>query len=279
MTVTPHTQGSLPVLALYPRRYRTAHGPEIQQMYHDATSEAGRATRLREQLDIAAHALRIRTRTGPGHPAGRFLLTAAPYALSAACATAATDLTAPATHALLTGATPGMPHPATAVHVLVLMAGAVACLGRWPLARMLGVVSLLPTVFGVGTSPWLIPLLVTVAAMPGAAVPARTERRLAAGFATLTWLPALAAALAGAADPSLGMIGRLCPTLLLLAVRSARPDARPRHVFAVLLAGAAWITTPAASTIGLAVVSVALTVAWAAGRLARMARTRRRATA
>ncbi|MEU2060086.1 hypothetical protein [Streptomyces sp. NPDC013455] len=135
-------QHSPRVLSLYPRRYRASHGAEILQTYLDPTEGASASARLREQLDVAAHAVRVRTGTGGSRPAGRFLLTAAPYALASAGSIAATGLTEAVAHAVRSESTTGFPLLGAAVSVLVLAAAALACTGRWASARGLGAVSL-----------------------------------------------------------------------------------------------------------------------------------------
>ncbi|MGW4027624.1 hypothetical protein [Streptomyces sp. NPDC005009] len=262
------------VLSLYPRRYRARHGEELAQMYRDATGDAGPRARRREQLDIAAHAIRVRTHTGGGQPFGRFALAAAPYALAAAVSLTAIQLTAAAGPAAGAGTDP-LRLGGTLVSLAILSAGALACAGRWPYARMLSALALVPLIGGVRVSLWLIPLLALVVLMPGAARPARTDDRLAAAFAVLTWLPWLAAALVGAAAPALGMVGQLTPALAVLAIRAAVSDSHPRHILAILVASVPWTVTPAGSPMGLGIVVVLLAFAWSAGRTARV---RRRAT-
>ncbi|MFI0242027.1 hypothetical protein [Streptomyces sp. NPDC016845] len=162
------------------------------------------------------------------------------------------------------------------VLLATLAAGALACLGRWPSARILSALILVPPLAQVHASLWLIPLLTLVALMPGATGPARTDRHLAVAFAVLTCLPTLATATVGETTASLGMIGLLPPVLVILALRAAAPDGRLLHVLAIAVASLPWSGAPAASPIGLALVTLALAAAWGAGRTLR---TRRRATA
>ncbi|MEU2081098.1 hypothetical protein ABZ569_04225 [Streptomyces albus] len=75
--MTPPHAATPRALSLYPRHYRETYGAEIHEMYQDAVRGAGRWARCREELDIAAHALRLRTCTGPGHLLGRFVLALA----------------------------------------------------------------------------------------------------------------------------------------------------------------------------------------------------------
>ncbi|MCF4140006.1 hypothetical protein L1856_29070 [Streptomyces sp. Tue 6430] len=256
------------VLSLYPRRYRASHGAEILQMYRDATEGASAAAGRLEQLNIAAHAVRVRTHTGSGQRAGRFLVATAPYALAAAGAIAAAGLTTAVAGAVRDGSA-GMTLPGAAVYVAVSAAGAMAVLGRWSMARVLGALSVVALLAGCQGSAWLIPLLALVAVMPAAVAPGRNDRRLALAFAVITWLPSLCAASSGDGDFSLGLVQQLGPVMLLIALRTAAPDARPRHIVAILLAGAPWATTATGSPIGAAIVITALAIAWGVGRLSR----------
>ncbi|MFF9346251.1 hypothetical protein [Streptomyces sp. NPDC014734] len=262
-------QPSPRALPLYPRRYRDLHGAEIQEMYRDAVEGAGRRARYLEELDIAAHAIRVRTRTSGRHRIGRFALTAAPYALAGASALAAAHLTPAVAETVTTGSTAALRHGGTAVYTAVLAAGVLACLGRWPHARALGAITLVPLAAGVGADAWLIPLLAVLVLMPGGAAPSGPDRRLAPVLAVLSWLPSLGAAVLGVSDPGLGMVGQLGPAAIVLAVRAAAHDGRVRHAVAVLVGAAPWIVTPTASPAGLAVVGVVLALGHGFGRAAR----------
>ncbi|MGW0931209.1 hypothetical protein [Streptomyces sp. NPDC002644] len=266
------------LLALYPRPYRERYGEEILEMYREATDGAGPVARRLEQFDVAAHALRVRTRTGGGQVFGRFALTAAPYALASAVAIAATELTRTLVQATGGGGAGGVAAGAMPVFLLVLAVGVLAATGRWRAARGLSVPALALSVLArsvleVPPSAWLIPLLAVVLLMPPAATPARADLRAAAAFASMTWI---AAVLGGLSTPGLGMVGLLLPALAVLAFRTAAPDGRPAHVVAVLSAGAPWILLPTGSPVGLALVLGSLAVAWAVGRTVRP---RRRAEA
>lgn len=263
------TQRSPRVLSLYPRRYRTSHGAEILQMYREATEGASAAAGRLEQLNIAAHAVRVRTRTGSGQRAGRFLVATAPYALGAAGSIAATGLTTAVAGAIRDGSAAGVALPGAAVYVAVLAAGAMACLGRWSMARVLAALSVVALLAGCQGSAWLVPLLALVGVMPAAVSPGRNDRRLALAFAVITWLPSLCAAISSDGDFSLGLVQQLGPVMLLIALRTAAPDVRPRHILAILLAGAPWATTATGSPIGAAIVTTALFIAWGVGRLSR----------
>ncbi|MFE6974247.1 hypothetical protein [Streptomyces sp. NPDC057682] len=257
---------SLRVLSLYPRGYRARHGAEILEMYRAATADASPAARRRERLDIAAHAVRVRTRTGADRPAGRFLVAVAPYALAAAAAISAAGPTVAVSRALHGGPGPGL--PGTALCTAVLVAGVPALLGSWPAARGTAALCLVALVAGVPGSAWLLPLLALVAAMPPAVAPAGRDGRLAGAFAVMTWLPSLCSALSGG-HVGFGLVQQIGPTMLLLALRAAAPDVRPRHLLAILVAGAPWAASPTGSPAGALVVAVALGLAWTGGRLSR----------
>lgn len=265
----PNPQPGPRALALYPRRYRGLHGAEITQLYWDATDGADARARRREEWDIAAHALRVRTALTSHQLLGRLALAAAPYALAAAVSLAASRLTTAAAEAVRDSDTAALPGVgALVVFLATLAAGALACAGRWPLARAVSVLPVILLVAQVHASAWLLPMLAAVVLMPGAAEPARTDRRLALAFATLTWLPALAAALSAVNTPGLGMIGQLAPAMAVLALRSAARGRRPHHLLAIVFASVPWAGAPAGSPIGLALVAAALALAWFAGHVA-----------
>lgn len=262
-------QHSPRVLSLYPRRYRASHGAEILQLYREATEGASAAAERLEQLNIAAHAVRVRTRTGSGQRTGRFLVATAPYALAAAGSIAAAGLTTAVAGAVRDGSAAGLTLPGAALYIAVLAAGAMACLGRWSTARVLGALSAVALLAGCQGSAWLIPLLALTVVMPAAVAPGRNDRRLALAFAVITWLPSLSAAFSSDGDFSLGLVQQLGPVMLLIALRTAAPDACPRHIVAILLAGAPWAMTATGSPIGAAIVITALAIAWGVGRLSR----------
>ncbi|AUY50931.1 hypothetical protein [Streptomyces sp. CB01881] len=72
----------LPLLGLYPAKYRAANGAEIAAVLSESLEGADRRTVLREWATVAAHAVRLRTRLSSSDPAGRFLAGAAPYLLA-----------------------------------------------------------------------------------------------------------------------------------------------------------------------------------------------------
>lgn len=276
--MTPPHAAAPRALSLYPRRYREAYGAEIHEMYQDAVRGAGRWARCREELDIAAHALRLRTRTGPGHPLGRFALAAAPYALAAAAALAAVRLlflvvgtgdAADASPVLRAGAP---------TCVLTLAAAASAALGRWPGVRGCAALGLLAAAALPGTDARFLPLLAVLVLLPPGATPARADRRLAVvlGLALgLPWLPLATAGLAVAAG--YGMIGALAPTVVVLVIRSAAKDGGARHALAILLATAPWTLATATTPVGAAVALVPLVLAYGLGATVRAGRRRVRA--
>ncbi|MFB6819962.1 hypothetical protein ACFCXA_00035 [Streptomyces virginiae] len=77
------------LLRLYPAGFRRAFGDEVAEAYREAIEGAGPITRLREALDIMAHALRLRLGVGSAHRAGRLFAATAPFALAATGAYAA----------------------------------------------------------------------------------------------------------------------------------------------------------------------------------------------
>ncbi|MFB6482284.1 hypothetical protein ACFCXF_33590 [Streptomyces virginiae] len=77
------------LLRLYPAGFRRAFGDEVAEAYREATEGAGPITRLREALDIVAHALRLRLGVGSAHRGGRLFAATAPFALAATGAYAA----------------------------------------------------------------------------------------------------------------------------------------------------------------------------------------------
>ncbi|MFI6848363.1 hypothetical protein OG535_18600 [Kitasatospora sp. NBC_00085] len=72
----------LPLLGLYPAKYRAANGEEIVAVLAESLQGADRRTVLREWATVAAHAVRLRTRLSSSDPAGRFLAGAAPFLLA-----------------------------------------------------------------------------------------------------------------------------------------------------------------------------------------------------
>ncbi|WP_371500697.1 hypothetical protein OG871_28765 [Kitasatospora sp. NBC_00374] len=69
------------LIGLYPARYRAAHGEDIAATFAEAAEGLSRRAVLRERLDLASHALRLRLRIGATDPAGRVLAGAVPVVL------------------------------------------------------------------------------------------------------------------------------------------------------------------------------------------------------
>ncbi|MFB7056586.1 hypothetical protein ACFCXT_26120 [Streptomyces vinaceus] len=124
------------LIALYPRKYREAHGEEISTLYAHSTEHAGPAARFREAADIAAHALRTRLGTTSAHYAGRVIAAASPFLL----ATLAGQQVAGLPDLFRAGRSAGFPGfwwPAAAA--TVALAAAVICtlMGLWRSSRLL----------------------------------------------------------------------------------------------------------------------------------------------
>nr|WSX48076.1 hypothetical protein OG409_03405 [Streptomyces sp. NBC_00974] len=71
------------LLKLYPAAYRREFGEEIADAYHEATAGAGSRARMREAVDVAGHALRMRLGLGSAGRAGRLIAAVAPFAVVA----------------------------------------------------------------------------------------------------------------------------------------------------------------------------------------------------
>ncbi|MGW6278050.1 hypothetical protein [Kribbella sp. NPDC055071] len=72
-----------PLLRLYPAGYRAAHGREILDVHRELTTDLPRIGRLLADVDLIAHALRVRLGLDSASTAGRFFALAAPFALAA----------------------------------------------------------------------------------------------------------------------------------------------------------------------------------------------------
>ncbi|MER8187979.1 hypothetical protein [Kitasatospora sp. NPDC094015] len=70
------------LIGLYPARYRELYGEDIAATFAEATEGLTGRALLRERLDLASHALRLRLRIASTDPAGRILAGAAPIALA-----------------------------------------------------------------------------------------------------------------------------------------------------------------------------------------------------
>ncbi|GLW74312.1 hypothetical protein Kpho02_66100 [Kitasatospora phosalacinea] len=141
------------LMGLYPRRYRAAHGQDIAAVLAETTEGLNRREVLREHVDLAAHALRLRLRIGPTDPAGRLLAGAAPLALAVAAGRALAFLPAQSYEAVHRIRYPfpglGLGHAVLAAVLLLadslpwLLALAFALAGRWRAARTTGVLAAL----------------------------------------------------------------------------------------------------------------------------------------
>ncbi|RSS81164.1 hypothetical protein [Streptomyces sp. WAC06614] len=124
------------LIALYPRKYRQAHGEEISALYARSTEHAGPAARFREAADIAAHALRTRLGVTSAHYAGRAIAAAFPFLL----ATLAGQQVAGLADLFRAGSSAGFPGfwwPAAGVPVVLAAALICTVTGRWRSARLL----------------------------------------------------------------------------------------------------------------------------------------------
>ncbi|MFC9324623.1 hypothetical protein [Kitasatospora sp. NPDC057015] len=136
------------LVALYPARYRAAHGEDICATFAEATAGRPRSAVLRECRDLATHALRLRLRIGPTDPAGRVLAGAAPVALALAAGCAGYFLLPQLRELVHRIRYPypglGLGHAVldatlqTAYTVPWLLALGIAALGRWRSARIAG---------------------------------------------------------------------------------------------------------------------------------------------
>ncbi|MEV6682262.1 hypothetical protein AB0N09_36180 [Streptomyces erythrochromogenes] len=123
------------LIALYPKKYRLAHGEEISALYASSTEHAGPAARFREAVDLVAHALRTRLGVTSAHAAGRVIAGAFPFLL----ATLAGQRVAGLPDLFRAGGSAGFPgHWWPAVGVTAALAAAAVCtvLGRWRFARL-----------------------------------------------------------------------------------------------------------------------------------------------
>ncbi|MEU9133795.1 hypothetical protein AB0D08_37875, partial [Kitasatospora sp. NPDC048540] len=116
------------------------HGEDIAATFAEATEGlSGRAV-LRERLDLASHALRLRLRISSAHPAGRMLAAAAPVALALAAGERISGLPGLVQFAAYSSGTrPGMLAVQAVMAVVMFVPWIVALLcataGRWRPAR------------------------------------------------------------------------------------------------------------------------------------------------
>ncbi|MGP4110218.1 hypothetical protein ACTWP5_04775 [Streptomyces sp. 4N509B] len=229
------------VLRLYPRRYRLECGEEILAVYQQATADASPADRWREAADIAAHGVRTRLGVSSVTAAGRFLASAAPFAVGAAAADSGTHLSR---WYAVEVSTPGPAHFfADAWSVLLLasalvVVGAVTALtGRWRVgvvAVAVGLVALAVAAVVSGPAfgdPLVTPamaLLTTlvVLACPPDLLPGPGVCVAAGAMAAAAWLPVAALqadALPVSTDYGMWPLLVLAATGLVLAWRSTSP--------------------------------------------------------
>ncbi|MER7760207.1 hypothetical protein [Streptomyces sp. NPDC097619] len=237
---------SMPLLRLYPPRFRREFGAEIAEFYYESTREASRKERFREAYDIAAHALRMRLGLGSAQRGGRAFAAAAPFALAATASFAGFNLLSLVADWRLSG-NPDFLVPlsyATGVCHLVALLGAVLALGgrfagaRWAAAGVLGygLTLVLPSLPQVVEDPgphlgFLLPQLL-VASMPLACPPdLRPVARVRSGtgeVALLLWAPLLMVLLALVDVTGMGLIGywRYGMPVLAALVLAGRPALR-----------------------------------------------------
>ncbi|MFD9124764.1 hypothetical protein [Kitasatospora sp. NPDC059571] len=153
-----HTPGNGPLLLrLYPARYRAAHGEDIAATLAEATEGLSRPDRLREHLDLASHALRLRLRIGATDPAGRMLAGAAPVVLGLLAGFCLWGLV-PDVLLLVHRILRHQPHAgpvylfySAAANLPWILALTAVAVGRWRLARALGLAG---TLLGAGS--WVV---------------------------------------------------------------------------------------------------------------------------
>ncbi|MER5727174.1 hypothetical protein ABT084_02260 [Streptomyces sp. NPDC002138] len=167
---------SLPLLRLYPARFRREFGDEIAEAYHEATRGAGRLTRFREGCDIAAHAFRLRLGLGSAQRGGRLFAPVAPFALAATASYAAFNLVSTISDWQVSG-DPDFLVPlsfaTSGAYAVALVGAAVALRGRpsgalWALAGMAAnavavLVVLLPAELPM---PWQLPAFLLLPMAP-----------------------------------------------------------------------------------------------------------------
>ncbi|WNI24978.1 hypothetical protein [Streptomyces sp. ITFR-16] len=252
-----------PLLRLYPARFRRAFGDEIAESYHEAVEGAGRAARLREAGDIAAHALRMRLHLGSAQRGGRLFAAAAPFASAATAAYTAFDLVSLIGDRYASG-NPDFLVPlsyAMGGCALVALMGAVLALGgrfaagtRCAFAGVLAwaVILLAVTLPAGAPLPWefaafvLAPVLVAavpLACPPDLRPPGRVRSK-AGPAALLLWAPLAVVVLALADADGLGsvILWRLgVPTAAALALAGRPALAGLRTAGQCALAGAPFV--------------------------------------
>ena len=161
-----------PLLRLYPAAYRAAYGQEIVDVHREMTADMPRATRLRADADLAAHAVRVRLGLDSASPAGRFFALAAPFALAAGAVAGGLHLTrwyaglvrSPAPVWVQLSTMDGAQAMYLLISTMVCLGAVIALAGRWLPGASLAVCGL------VGTAvQWLV---ATPAPGEGAIAPA-----------------------------------------------------------------------------------------------------------
>ncbi|MER8182257.1 hypothetical protein [Kitasatospora sp. NPDC094015] len=135
------------LIGLYPARYRELYGEDIAATFAEVTEGLTGRALLRERLDLASHALRLRLGIASTDPAGRILAGAAPIALALGAGVCVSDLLwimrdfVP----VFTHARPGQVVRGTLVFVLAFIPWITALLcaatGRWRPARAAAVLA------------------------------------------------------------------------------------------------------------------------------------------
>ncbi|MFI1865268.1 hypothetical protein [Streptomyces jumonjinensis] len=206
------------LLVLYPSGYRAAYGREIADTYREMTAGLSHGARLREGADLAAHALRVRSGLGSADPLGRFLASAAPFALAAAAVIAGIRLTrwcagvvaSPTPVWLSLRTLDGVGALSLLCSLLVCVGAIVALTGRWAAGTAAAVSGLAGTgVLGL-SAEWLyeggglVPVtavltIAVVLACPPDLRPGEGASAAAGAMGGAAWLP-VAAVEAGAVD-------------------------------------------------------------------------------
>ncbi|WP_330334177.1 hypothetical protein OHS33_33515 [Streptomyces sp. NBC_00536] len=198
---------SLPLLRLYPAKFRREFGEEMAEAYREATEGAGRWTRFQEACDIAAHALRLRLGLGSAQRGGRLFAAASPFALAATASYSAFDLVSTVSDWQISD-NPDFLVPLTYAtgggHLVALIGAVVALSGRhsgalWALAGLVGgAVSVLVTVLPADLPvPWQLPAFLLLPMVPAVLPlacppdlrPARRIRSTSGVLALALWAP------------------------------------------------------------------------------------------
>lgn len=245
------------LLFLYPSGYRSAYGPEIADTYREMTAGAPRGARLREGVDLAGHAVRVRFGLGSADPPGRFIAPAAPLALAAAAVSAGLELTRWCTGIVVSPTTWGLAFRAMdgaealgLLFLLMVCVGAIVALTeRWTAGVAVAVCGLSGTALLVlsGASPHelqyriVVPAaaLLTIAvvlACPPDLRPGPGDSAVAGMMAGVAWLPAavLEAGVVGRVSTDYGgwPLLALAATGIVLALRARSSGLREAGVAA-----------------------------------------------